>query len=192
MVELAQQLLKIGAVQFGQFRLKSGLISPIYIDLRLLVSHPDVLRRVALDLSRIVQPLKPDLIAGVPLAGLPIATAVSLVSGIPMVYPREPKDHGTGKVVEGRFEPGQRVVLVDDLVTTGASKLEAVSSLRTEGLVVEDIVVVIDRRAGEAPVDGLRIHSLMTLGGLLLTLAEAGSIDWATLRNVHSFLASQR
>ncbi len=189
---LAEDLLKIGVVQFGQFRLKSGLISPIYIDLRLLVSYPDVLRRVGLELARIIEPLKPDLVAGVPLAGLPIATAVSLVSGIPMVYPREPKDHGTGKTVEGKFEPGQRVVLVDDLITTGTSKLEAVSILSQAGLVVQDIAVVIDRRAGEAPLGGLRVHSLLTLSGLLLSLAEGGAIDWATLRKVHAYLSDQR
>ena len=87
-----------------------------------------------------------DRIAGIPAAGLPLATAASLRTGRPMVWPRMPvKEHGTGNRVEGTFEHGDRLLLLDDLITTGASKLEATGILRGEGLVVEDLVVLVER-----------------------------------------------
>jgi len=107
LADLVRALLDIGAIQFGEFTLASGQKSNYYVDLRVLVSAPTLLALVAQQYARHVRRLKPDLIAGVPYAALPIATAVSLHTGVPMIYPRrEAKEHGTARRVEGRFHVG--------------------------------------------------------------------------------------
>jgi len=166
-VTLLVGLKALGAIRFGHFTLASGQTSNYYIDLRVLVSAPTLLAEAARLYARYVRRLKPDRIAGVPYAALPIATAVSLHTGIPMIYTRkEAKEHGLGKRIEGHYRPGERVVIVEDLVTTGGSTLKTVALLREAGLVVEDVVVLIDREQGAAENlrrAGVRLHAVTTI-----------------------------
>jgi uridine monophosphate synthetase len=129
-VQLIFALHNAGCIQLGEFVLHSGKQSPIYIDLRLLASHPWLLRRVTQAFVKILEELTFDCLAAIPYAALPIGTAVALELNAPMIYPRrEMKGYGTGRVIEGTFQPGETVVVLDDLVTTGASKLEAIAPL---------------------------------------------------------------
>lgn len=148
-----QGLLDADCFRVGTFTLKSGAQSPFYIDLRLIMSDPKLLALVAKAYSSLLQqePLhgvKFDRIAGIPAAGLPLAAAVSLETGIPMIFPRTTqKDHGTGRMIEGAYKEGERVLLLDDLITSGTSKIEAAELLRQAGLVVEHLVVLLERGA---------------------------------------------
>jgi orotate phosphoribosyltransferase len=170
----------IGAVRFGDFKLHSGRHSPIYLDLRLLTSYPAVLRQVAAVYVAILEAITFDLLAAMPLAGLPIGTAVSLQMDRPLVYPRQGlKGYGTGKEVEGAWSPGQRVVAIDDLITSGDSLLQGIAVLEEAGLRVSDAVVLIDRQQGGRQVlheRGYALHSAFTLGQVLSTLEQAGRI----------------
>jgi len=199
--ELALALADIGAVQFGEFTLTSGLKSPIYIDLRLLVSHPDVLRQVAHAYAGLLRglvdrdPAPAVRLAAIPYAALPIGTAVGLELGMPLIYPRrEVKAHGTGRQIEGKFQPGDRVILLDDLITTGGSKVEAIRPLEAAGLVVRDVVVLIDREQGgreELEAAGYRLHAVLRLTEMLDRLVEAGRIRSSQREEVISFLGQR-
>ena len=115
-------------MQLGDFVLHSGAHSPVYVDLRRLVSDPRVLELAALEYQRLLAPLNYQRLAAIPYAGLPIGTAVSLLTGDPLIYPRrEAKAYGTRRQIEGEYQPGERAVLVDDLISSGGSKLEAAS-----------------------------------------------------------------
>lgn len=195
LAQLALALYEIGCVQFGDFVLHSGARSPIYIDLRRLVTAPRVLERVAAEYRRLLQGLDYARIAAIPYAALPIGTAVALQTGDPLIYPRrEVKDYGTRRQIEGEYHPGERVVLLDDLISTGGSKLEAARPLQEAGLVVEDVVVLIDREQGGAEDlarHGLRLHAALTLRELVALLVEKGKIDAATQAQVEAYLSAQ-
>lgn len=179
--ELILALHEVGCLRFGDFRLHSGLRSPVYIDLRLLASHPRLLRRVAGAYVQLLRPLTFDRLAAIPYAALPIGTAVSLEMGKPMLYPRkERKGHGTKQAIEGVFRPGERVAVLDDLITTGASKLEAIAPLEEAGLEVRDIVVLIDREQGggeELEKQGYRLHAAFTLRQMVEVLRHREKIS---------------
>ncbi len=191
--ELAQDLVASQCVRFGQFKLKSGLTSPIYLDLRRLIAHPTILRRVAQAYAAQLSNLQFDRLAGIPYAALPIATAIALEMNRPLVYPRrEAKDYGTQAAVEGVYVAGETVVVVDDLATTGGSKMEAIQKLEAAGLRVCDIVVLIDRAEGAGPMlaeAGYRLHCIATLPELLEEWLATGSITQAQHDEVVSFLS---
>jgi uridine monophosphate synthetase len=210
--DLTLALADIGAVKFGDFTLTSGKKSPIYIDLRILASYPRVLRQVSRAYARL---LRRELgigsslpegkardnsysgglcLAAIPYAALPIGTAVALETGLPLIYPRkETRAHGTGRQIEGEYQAGDRAVVLDDLITTGGSKLAAIEPLEAAGLVVQDVVVLIDREQGgreDLEAAGYQLHSVLHLGRMLDLLAEAGRISQQQKEETLAFLRS--
>lgn len=190
---LARDLIATGCARFGAFTLKSGEVSPIYLDLRRLINDPAVLRRVARAYARLLAPLRFDRIAGIPYAALPIATAISLEGGWPLIYPRrEVKEYGTRAAIEGAHESGETIAIIDDLVTTGGSKIETLHKLQAAGLVARDIVVLIDRDQGAREVlaaEGLTLHAVATLPALLDVWVDEGAISAEQRARVLDYLA---
>jgi uridine monophosphate synthetase len=189
---LANGLLDAECVRFGTFTLKSGKTSPIYIDLRRLIAHPRLLHEAALAYLEILRDLRFDHIAALPYAALPIGSAVSLAGGLSMVYPRrEAKAYGTKVAVEGVYQPGDRTVVLDDLATTGGSKVEAIEKLDAVGLRTEDIVVLIDRQSGARETlteAGYRFHAVFTLRQLVSGWLASGRITAEQAQDVRTFL----
>jgi uridine monophosphate synthetase len=190
---LVEGLLSMGCIQFGTFTLKSGLQSPIYIDLRRLVAFPGWMTQVAAAYIRQLKTLEFDRIAGLPYAALPIATAISLQGNYPMIYPRKTtKDYGTSAAIEGIYYPGETVVVIDDLATTGGSKFEAIDKLTEAGLIVRDVLVLVDRESGAKEAlaaQGYQMHALFTLTQLLDYWEETQRLPAEQIASVRAFLA---
>ncbi len=177
MIDLESLILdlhELGAAQFGEFTLKSGEKSPVYVDLRLLISRPSTLRRVAHTLQSLASLLHFDRLAAIPLGGLPIGVALSMVMERPLIYPRmQAKQHGTGRQIEGEFKPGETVLLIDDVLSRGDSKLEALAVIEAAGLKVPNLLVVIDREMGgvqDLANKGYQVHSALNMHMILDTL----------------------
>jgi uridine monophosphate synthetase len=190
---LADGLLEAGCVKFGEFTLKSGLKSPIYIDLRLIISHPTLLAEVARAYLPLMSNLQFSRIAGLPYAAIPIATAISLAGNFPMIYPRkEVKAYGTRAEIEGEYQPGEIALVIDDLATTGGSKFEAIEKLTGAGLVVRDVGVLIDRQSGakeSLAQAGYSMHAVLTISELLDYWEETGTVGRDKIERT-SFLKS--
>ncbi len=190
------ELHRIGGIKFGEFKLKSGILSPIYIDLRILVSYPDLLKQVASLMWEKVSTRRYDRICGVPYTALPIATAISLAHALPMVMRRkEVKDYGTKKAIEGEFSKGQTCLVIEDLITSGASVFETIEPLEKEGLKVTDVVVLLDReQGGKKNIEerGYHLHSILTMQQLLDVLLEAKKISAETAQQVRQFIEANK
>lgn len=179
---LARELHKNGLIKFGEFILKSGIVSPFYIDLRQAQSYPDTLQAVADTFSEMLADTDSDVfLAGVPEAGTPLATATGFQTKRKLLQPRKViKDHGTKSSVEGAFSPGDRVVMIDDLITKGDSKLEAIKQVTNAGLKLEKFIVLIDREQGGLETirnAGYNIEAALTITELLDILVADDSIS---------------
>lgn len=190
---LADALLSAGCIKFGEFTLKSGLKSPIYIDLRQIISHPNLLAEVAQAYLPLVSSLQFSRIAGLPYAAIPIATAISLAGNYPMIYPRkEVKAYGTKAEIEGEYHPGETVLVIDDLATTGGSKFEAIEKLTGAGLVVRDVVVLVDRQSGAKESlagAGYAMHAVLTISQMLNHWEKTGKVERDKISATRQFLS---
>ena len=183
--ELSKILVKTGATKFGLFKLSSGKLSPYYIDLRMIPGDPKALETV-IEIYETMARSKIgvtsfDRIAGVPTAGVPYASILAYTLSKPFLYVRrETKTHGGERRVEGQLFPGERVVLVDDLITTGKNTLQAAEAIRAEGGQVEDVIVLIDRQEGGAAALAqaqLKLCAFMTVTRIARRLHESAVIE---------------
>jgi orotate phosphoribosyltransferase len=169
--ELSQILSRIGALKFGSFTLTSGKISPYYLDLRIVPSFPDAFKRICdlyIDLAMNEIGVDGfDRIAGIPTAGMFFASITAYQLKKPFVFVRKTeREHGRGRQVEGILLPGDRVLLIDDLITKGGSILKAAEAVRAEGGVVGDVIVLLDREEnGENSLanNGIKLHYILTI-----------------------------
>jgi len=197
--KLADLLFEIGAVKFGAFRIKlhqtqpDAPLSPLYLNLRLLRSYPAALAYVSTLLDKLSKPLYFDLMADIPTAATPLVALLCYFNNRPMISPRkESKNYGLGVSIDGVYQPGQRVLLIDDLISRGDSKFEALATLEQAGLVVQDLMMVINREQGGAELleaKGYKLHFLISLSQLLDRYLSSGVIDQNRYQEVHDYLA---
>lgn len=194
--ELALDLYDIGALKFGEFTFKSGIVSPMYLDLRLFISYPKVMKKVAKIYAEQLQSLQYDRLAGVAYAALPIAGAISLELEQPWIFMRKEglkKDYGLQKSLEGSYEKGETVVMIEDLVTRATSLLEAISAIENHNLVVKDAVVLLDYGKGGSKLlaeKGYNLHAFMTVHEVIDIMKAEGKIDADKYQQCVQFLES--
>ena len=189
---MANILFKIDAVKFGVFKLSSGKDSPYYIDLRVIPSFPDAFREICESYAQYITSeigvKKFDRIAAIPLAGIPFASQIAYNLKKPFLYVRKDIQlQGRERRVEGILVSGDRVLLIDDLLTTGLTLKKAADAVRAEGGVVTEAVVFLDREEGGRQVlekNGIKLHSLLKISEMANTLYEMGAIDEESLKTI--------
>jgi len=188
--ELVEIIMRYGMFKVGRFKLSSGIESPYYIDLRRLYSYPAEARRVAEALLKAVD-TDYDMIIGVATAGIPLATYMACISCKPLGYVRlSRKGHGTESVVEGVVE-GRRVLIVDDVATTGSSLASAVELLKSQGATPVAVAVVVDREQGASKrlaSMGVRFYALLTIRRLISIAKSRGLISDSDAKRVLEYV----
>lgn len=194
--KVAKALIDSNVVKFGEFTLASGIKSPIYVNLRVLPSYPGPMLIIADELSKMIKKIKPDVVAGAETAGIPLSTAISLKTKIPMIYVRKkPKGYGMNQLIEGELNQGQKVVLVDDMATNAFSKLGFIQGIRQAGGVVGDVVIVLDREQGGVEAlakEKVKLHSLITLKDLLAYMQDKELIDEGQYNQIRLYLENNK
>ncbi|HVP26715.1 MAG TPA: orotate phosphoribosyltransferase [Candidatus Bathyarchaeia archaeon] len=191
-LEICKILNKIGALQFGAFKLTSGKISPYYIDLRIVPSFPDAFQKITnfyVDFIQDEVGVKNfERIAGIPVAGIPFTALIACNLKKPFIYIRKGvRLHGRQRRIEGILAPGDRILLVDDLITTGLSLRKAAKAMTAEGGVVTDAVVLLDRQEGgkeNLSKDKIKLHALLNISDIANNLYETGAIDKDQLKTI--------
>ncbi|PIV09690.1 orotate phosphoribosyltransferase [Candidatus Roizmanbacteria bacterium CG03_land_8_20_14_0_80_36_21] len=178
---LILELFRIKAIEFGRFKLKSGAISPYYLDLRLLVSYPYLLEVVADVFWEELRLMQFDLLVGVPYAAIPLATIISYKYNRPMVFVRkEQKQYGKKKQIEGVFHSGQTAVLLDDVISDGKSKEETLTVFKNDGLKINDVLVLLDRRKQtdkKGEIYGCKLTAIYNMSEVIKILLKHGCIS---------------
>ena len=203
---LADELWRLGAVEFGEYTLgRTAVGSPIYLNVRKIIGHPSALWRAAHVINEEITALQTmrhpqmddfELVAGVPLGGLHIATTYSLLAKVPLIYlhPNHAEDDDKTPI-EGVYTPGQKAIIMDDLVTGGGSIIETAERLREAGLLVKDAFVLVDRQQGareRLKADGINLRSALTLEVILNYLKSSGRIENAWYRRSMEYLDAGR
>uniref|UniRef100_A0A8C4H4V4 Uridine 5'-monophosphate synthase n=1 Tax=Dicentrarchus labrax TaxID=13489 RepID=A0A8C4H4V4_DICLA len=194
MDSLILKLHDVNAVKFGEYKLKSGMLTPIYIDLRVLVSYPALMNQVNTLIYQRVQEegLQFDSVCGVPYTALPLATIICSRHELPMLIRRkEAKDYGTKRLVEGSFREGDTCLIIEDTVTSGSSILETAEVLYQGGLKVTDAIVLMDREQGGVEMlasQGIKLHPIISMFKLLNVLLAAERINAQTAQSVRKFI----
>ena len=194
---LASLLADVGAIKFGEFTLASGKTSPYYIDLRVIPSFPQEFQKLTDLFTRWLAghpEITFDRIAGVPTAGISFATAICNHLSLPLLYIRsEPKKHGRQKRVEGVFESGDHVLIIDDLITDGGSKIDAVQALRDVDLKVTDVLVAVDREQGGAKQlkdAKLILHALAPISQLIKSLEAQKRLSESDAKRILAYISN--
>lgn len=189
---MANILFKIDAIKFGVFKLTSGKASPYYVDLRVIPSFPDAFREICESYAQYINTqigLKNfDRIAAIPLAGIPFASQIAYNLKKPFLYVRKGiRLHGRERRVEGILSSGDKVLLIDDLLTTGLTLKKAADAVRAEGGIVTEAVVFLDREEGGRNLlekNGIKLHALLKINEIVNTLNEMGAIDEENLKTI--------
>jgi uridine monophosphate synthetase len=180
-LDLILQLYDLGCIMFGNFVQASGATFPYYVDLRKIISNPQIFHQILNAYADILKTLSFDRIAGIPYGSLPTATGLALRLNYPMIFPRkEVKAHGTRRLIEGNFHPGETVVVVDDILISGKSAMEGAQKLKSAGLNVRDIVVFMDHEQGvkdKLRENGYRGHAVLTISEITETLYQSRRIN---------------
>ncbi|WP_185856455.1 orotidine-5'-phosphate decarboxylase [Blattabacterium cuenoti] len=199
MKEKEQFFLKIynlGIIKFGNFTLKSGMTSPIYIDFRPIASRPDLLIKLSDLLLNEVPAHTFELICGVPYAALPIATTLSLRANIPLIIKRkENKGYGTKRMIEGIYKKGQNCLLIEDVITSGDSLLKTVIEIEKEGLIIKNILSILDREQGgieNIKKRGYNIRTLFCIGEVLKMLDKKHLLKKKEIHIIIQFFKKRR
>ena len=190
---IARSFFDSGLLKFGEFTLKSGIKSPFYIDLRKAQSYPETFHAIIDAYAEMIEDLDNFiLLAGVPEAATPLAAALGYKLNRSLVQPRKVvKEHGTKSSVEGEFKTGDRVILVDDLVTKGDLKIEAIEQVEGAGLKVERLIVLVDREQGGVAFvkdRGYKLEAAFTISELMDMLLDLGKITKAEHKKIIDFV----
>jgi uridine monophosphate synthetase len=181
---VALSLHKYGILQFGEFKLKSGIMSPFYIDMRIVQSFPEAFHDIVAVYAELLEGLAAGIkLAGIPEAGTPLATAVGYETHRPLIQPRaKVKEHGKGKLIEGDWQPGDKVAIIDDLVAKGDSKLESIDRFKECDLEVVGFYLLLDREMGGREIvekAGYKLEAAMTITEVLDILLAEGKLSQA-------------
>ena len=196
---IAKILYKIDAIKFGVFKLSTGKASPYYVDLRVIPSFPDAFREICDSyveyITNQIDVKNFDRIAGIPIAGIPFASQIAYDLKKPFLYVRKGiRTHGRERRVEGILVSGDKVLLIDDLLTTGLTSKKAADAVRAEGGIVTEAVVFLDRQEGGKQLleeNAIKLHSLLEIGEIANTLFEMGAIDQENLKTILKQITTQ-
>lgn len=196
LIKLADQLSKSNVLQVGQFTLKSGFVAPFYLDMRKIQSHPTALHTVTdIFCDMLSNENKKSLIAGIPEAATVLAVAVGYKLKQPIIQPRKTiKQHGDKRLIEGEYKRGDKVVLIDDLITRGDSKLETISQIELAGLKLDKLIVLIDWQKGgieNITKEGYKIEAAYTATELMDALLNLGNITKARHKAILDYIQAE-
>ena len=199
--DIILELERMGAIKFGDYVLKSGIKSPVYFDLRVMVEKPKLVKAIADIMWKTFTKSqksgsKPDLLCGVPYTALPLATLISVSQDIPSIIKRkEKKAYGTKKMLEGKFEEGEKCLIIEDVVSSGMSVLETVEELKKEKLKITDVVVFLDREQGgqeNLKEKDINVHNVVNVTDLINILHGANRISDEEKKNVEDFIVNNK